>query len=195
MDNNNIYISGYTTPSVEDIDVETSDSIIESGVTCYDAYNLIDMFHTDEFEIIFKNNIYTILSFKPNDIIIICKMLLNKILQHYNYNVNPEPVFVDIEEVVLFFNFVKFLEFDSISFLQNLCTELNMSANDIAETKIISSKIESRDIINHIDILANNYKYNKYIHSYLLNQSKEEMIKWVNKMFYKHKADVVETFI
>jgi len=187
---NNIYISGYTTPSIEEIDEELYNEKINLAEDNYDTYNFLDTFHTDQFETFFRLNISTIMTFTPRDLIIVCRLLIMKIYQYYKYQITPAPIFVDFNDIMLFFDFVKFLEYDNVSFLRDLCSELNLLVVDITKLKKLSNVGESK-IINHIDNLLDRYKYNLYICNYLMNQTKIEIIKWIDESFIKNKSDIL----
>ena len=186
---NNIFIAGYTTPDISEIDENITDMRIASAVDCYDGYNLIDSFHTENFQTAYESSIADILTFNATDIIIICRLLQAKIYEYYEYQINPKPVFNDINEVLVFMDFVKFLEYDNISLLSSVCIESNMTSEIITKTKnVVSIK---KQIINSIDMLANNYKYNTYIYDFLLNYPSDKIIEWFNKNYMKNRSEIL----
>jgi len=188
---NNVYISGYTTSDIDEIDNDDIDLKIKSAFDNYDAYNLIDSFDSDDFETIFKINIPLILTFDARDIITICRILESKVYTKYEYQISPKPIYNDIKDVISFFDFIKFLQFDNSSFLSFLLSEMGLLTDDIIKMKKIDDIINMNKIMDYVDIIALRYKYNTFIHEYLLNHSKEKINEWLNEIFIKNKEFVL----
>jgi hypothetical protein len=187
---NNIYIAGYTVEPESEIDTDKFDKQISDAENNYDFYDLYDAFGTNNFENMFRLNYHKILLFQPSDIIVICKMFITKILDIYDYQFIPSLVFADMKDVIEFFDFIKFLEFDNVPFMKELCSELHLSLKDISELKQLSS-IGNTKIINQIDNISDHYKYNKLIFDFITTQNKEKIIEWIDTQFINNKPDIL----
>jgi len=189
-DDNNIYISGYTMPHTEEVDDESIEYKITSAENNYDAHNFLDSFDTDDFEVSYRINIPLIIQFSASDIITICKILMMKTEHLYSYKITPTPVFSDMNDVMSFFDFIKFLQYDNISFISDMCVEMGKNKKDISQMKNFEKENKSK-MIDIVDNISSRYKYNNYIYEYLINQSKNEMIDWLNKSFVSAKPDII----
>lgn len=189
MDNTE-YIAGYTVQPESEIDTDHFEKQIDDAENNYDGYNVIDAFDDNNFETMFKLNYHNILAFPPPDILVICSMFVNKIKNSLNYQFTPTLVFGDMTAVIEFFDFIKFLKFENISFLKNLCLELNISVEEIVEMKNFNN-FKSNNIINIIDNISEHYKYNKLIFDFITTHNREDLIHWINEQFIKNKSEIL----
>jgi len=190
---NNFYISGYTVADISDIDEEAIIEKQDGGFFAYDGYNFIDSFDNinfDEFEAIFYYTYGIIKDFELNDLRIICRAIIEKIKDVYEYQIIPTPVFNNFDDVDTFLDFVKFLKFDNTSFLYDLITDMDVQIKDINYFKGLTDIASDTKIINHIENISFKFKYNSYIYQYLINQSKKPLIEWLEKIYDYKKSDV-----
>jgi len=189
MDNNE-YIAGFTMKPESEIDDDNFEKQIMDAENNYDGYNMIDAFDDDNFETIFKLNYHNILSFPPSDIIVICSMFVNKIKNSFNYQFTPILIFDNMTSVIEFFDFVKFIKFNNVSFLKKLCLELGMSLNDIVKNKDLVN-VKPTYMINVADNIADHYKYNKLIYNFITTHNRGDLINWIQDQYIKNRSEIL----
>jgi len=189
MDNNK-YIAGHSMKPSSDIDDDYYETQMEDAENNYDANDLIDSFDNDNFETIFKLNYNDILTFKPEDIQVVCSMMIAKIDSSLNYQFTPKLVFDNIEAVIEFFDFIRFIKFNNISFLQKLLGEMDISIDGIVKYKSFDH-ISNSKIINYVDNISDHYKYNRLIFDFITTHNREDLIKWLNSQFMKNKSEIL----
>jgi len=191
---NTAYIAGFTMHPNSEIDDEHFEEQLTDAEHNYDSYNVIDAFDNDNFEVVFRSNYRTILSFRPSDIFVICSMFMVKVEQSLNFKFTPSIIFNEMETAIQFFDFIKFIKYENISFMKNLCIELNFSMEDVAHLTNIE-EIKSSKIINIIDNISDKYKYNRLIYDFITTHNRKDLLCWINKQFIRYKSEILLDFI
>jgi len=186
----NFYISGYSVDDIYDIDEEAIEEKRIGGVRAYDIYNFINSFNTDDFESMFYMSYEIIKDYPLDDLIIMTRYFIDMIFEKYEYQIIPSPVFRNIDDINEFLNFIKFLKFDNITFLFDLLSELDINISNIIHFNNFNG-IDDISIINQVEKISFKYKHNEYIYNYLISQSKDPFIKWLNEIYIRNKSEII----
>lgn len=174
---------------IQELDPEEQIDRENDALEKYEVYMFTESIGTNVFEdyyYLFSNEVL-------NQEIEGLKTTLNRIIEKlnevYDFSFSEEVELNISEERTWLFEFIKFLEFDNLEFLESLYDNFEIDFSNVKDVHEFL-KDKSKYVIFTIQTMDMIYSYNKFIVDFLMNYNEESLIKWLSDQTENHKLEL-----
>lgn len=170
-----IYLSSNLAEMLEEDDttIEERDEKIDNLLKNYSFLNVLNKIGREVFKSSFLVEYNHIIDFPISDQILFCRAIEHKIKEIYNFEFPIKIILENKEQIKEMYDFIKFIEYDNIIFLQYIWSRL---VNTIIKIDIKEFIIKYKE--NFISLISSYDHKNNLIKQFLNTYEEELLLNW-----------------